>query len=507
MELYNYHKKLYNNISNLLIYIKNKYLFNILLINQKIFFTLFTPLLYLYSKKKKKKDNVYFISNEEHLKKTEKIRNKIIAKSQNKNCKIFTSRNVKEQISSRVSNAKNNGSKVNTEDLNKIIYIDYEKEMIKLEPRVSMKNISDIILDNGYTLPVIPELDDLTVGGLLMGCGIESSSFKYGLFQEICIEYEIITTFGNVLNVNKSNDPELFYSLPWSYGTLGILVSATLKMIKIPSKYIELTYKRTNPIDLQYNLKKLCSTNIDFIEAITYSKNLSIIIYGNYVIDCKNIVISKISKWNSQWYYKFVEKVDDNFRHTITLKEYYHRHSKSIFWELKYLQPFGNAFIFRNLLGWANPPDISVIKKCQPKWLLKYYSNNHVVQDYLIPLDKMNHFTSVCNKELNVYPIWICPYKIIGNDYLGLMSKKKSELYVDIGYYGLSKNKSFEMENSITKIEDLVIDLNGYIMLYAYNKLTKDKLQKMFDFNLYTNQRKKLKADNIFPEIYDKIIN
>jgi hypothetical protein len=33
------------------------------------------------------------------------------------------------------------------------------------------------------TLPVVPELDDLTIGGLVMGGGIESTSHKYGLFQ------------------------------------------------------------------------------------------------------------------------------------------------------------------------------------------------------------------------------------------------------------------------------------------------------------------------------------
>jgi delta24-sterol reductase len=30
---------------------------------------------------------------------------------------------------------------------------------------------------------VVPELDDLTIGGLVMGGGIESTSHKYGLFQ------------------------------------------------------------------------------------------------------------------------------------------------------------------------------------------------------------------------------------------------------------------------------------------------------------------------------------
>ena len=32
-------------------------------------------------------------------------------------------------------------------------------------------------------MPVVPELDDLTIGGLVMGGGIESTSHKYGLFQ------------------------------------------------------------------------------------------------------------------------------------------------------------------------------------------------------------------------------------------------------------------------------------------------------------------------------------
>ena len=35
-------------------------------------------------------------------------------------------------------------------------------------------------------MPVVPELDDLTIGGLVMGGGIETTSHKYGLFQYIC---------------------------------------------------------------------------------------------------------------------------------------------------------------------------------------------------------------------------------------------------------------------------------------------------------------------------------
>lgn len=36
-----------------------------------------------------------------------------------------------------------------------------------------------------------------------MGTGIESSSHKYGLFQHICVEYELVLADGSVVIVTK----------------------------------------------------------------------------------------------------------------------------------------------------------------------------------------------------------------------------------------------------------------------------------------------------------------
>ena len=42
-----------------------------------------------------------------------------------------------------------------------------------------------MLVKSGLTLPVVPELDTLTIGGLLMGGGIESTSHKHGLFHRL----------------------------------------------------------------------------------------------------------------------------------------------------------------------------------------------------------------------------------------------------------------------------------------------------------------------------------
>ena len=65
-------------------------------------------------------------------------------------------------------------------------YIDfvlYENRTVRCEPMVTMGQLSRTLDRLGWTIPILPELDDLTVGGLVMGTGIETSSHIYGLFQ------------------------------------------------------------------------------------------------------------------------------------------------------------------------------------------------------------------------------------------------------------------------------------------------------------------------------------
>ena len=68
--------------------------------------------------------------------------------------------------------------------------------------------------------------DDLTVGGLYMGVGIETSSHVYGLFNDCVVSADIVLASGEVVTCSREQNTDLFDALPWSYGTLGFLVSA-----------------------------------------------------------------------------------------------------------------------------------------------------------------------------------------------------------------------------------------------------------------------------------------
>ena len=63
-------------------------------------------------------------------------------------------------------------------NLSNIISLDTTRKIVRVEPSVSIGILNDYLIKLGWTVPVVPELDDLTIGGLVMGGGIETTSHK-----------------------------------------------------------------------------------------------------------------------------------------------------------------------------------------------------------------------------------------------------------------------------------------------------------------------------------------
>ena len=63
-------------------------------------------------------------------------------------------------------------------NLSNIISLDTTRQIVRVEPSVSIGILNDYLIKLGWTVPVVPELDDLTIGGLVMGGGIETTSHK-----------------------------------------------------------------------------------------------------------------------------------------------------------------------------------------------------------------------------------------------------------------------------------------------------------------------------------------
>jgi delta24-sterol reductase len=119
---------------------------------------------------------------------------------------------------------------------------------IKVEPNVTVRDLTRFLTPKGYTLAVTLEIGDATAGGLAFGVGMTTYSHKVGLYQETILSYDLITAEGELIHVTAGNEhSDLFYCLPWSHGTLCFLVALELKVIPIKPyvhlQYIPVTFK------------------------------------------------------------------------------------------------------------------------------------------------------------------------------------------------------------------------------------------------------------------------
>ena len=102
--------------------------------------------------------------------------------------------------------------------------------------------------------------------------------------------------------------------------------------------------------------------------------------------------LNEIGRFYKPWFYKHVESYLNSGRRSIEyipLRDYYHRHTKGMFWNMEDIVPFGNSPFFRYTLGWAMPPKVSFLKLTQGETLRRMYEKYQFVQDMLVPAETM----------------------------------------------------------------------------------------------------------------------
>jgi len=446
-------------------------------------------------------------------------------RERNDGTKLCTARPGWESISPGYRAYKKTSTRISI-NLRDILSLDRDAMTVRCEPMVNMGQISHYLVGRGLTLPLVPEMDDLTVGGLTMGVGIEGSSHKYGLMDDTVVAYEVVLSDGRVVTASKDENEDLFRALPWSYGTLGFLVSVTLRVV--PCKpFVRLTsypcHKHDEGVRV-FSEKATAEKPHDYVEALGYSFDKSVVMTGD-MVDADEVDRSKLNSigwWFKPWFYKHVEtalRSDEPRVEYIPLREYYHRHTKSIFWELEQMCPLGNHPVFRFLFGMIMPPKVSFLKLTQTEALREMYEKQHVIQDMLVPLADMSATLKNFHQHYNLYPLWICPHRHYDKE--GHFLRRplhprfedpehgKYDMYVDLGAYGIPQKvldkQPFDIVHENRAVEDHVHSVNGFQMLYADTYRTREEFRAMFDHTHYDAMREKYGGVDAFPEVFDKV--
>ena len=466
---------------------------------------------------------VFFSRPHYHNKRVEEIQRRVASAYKNKK-KMCTARKPWKAMSLRIATYKSQCEQIPV-NLKNILSLAVDKKIIRVEPMVTMSDLTHFLVPKGYALAVHVEMDDLTVGGLCMGAGIETTSHRFGFLFETVHAFEIVIADGSLLRVTRTEYADLFYALPWSHGTLGFLVAVELQVVAI-KPYMRLEYiPCLSQEAFCTKLQQLADSENapPYIEGLVFSSTQSVIMCGRPADLSereKEEPINRINRWYKKWFYTHVETslASGSRIEFIPMKHYFHRHTPSVFFQLRELIPFANSLWYRYLLAWLGAPKVSLMKFTYTKELRRQAMYHRVTQDIIVPLSDLNESLDFCHPRFGIYPLWVCPVRLFKQQpHEGFLRNPEGEaeagssrLFVDIGIYGLPKaiqeKTPWDMIAESRQLEAFTMEKKGYHLLYADIFMTKQEFETMFNHTHYRAMRKKYRAENAFPEVYDKVI-
>lgn len=409
--------------------------------------------------------------------------------------------------------------------LRDILAVDEQAQTIRVEPFVTVGQATRTLIDRGYMLAVNLEIAEATLGGLAMAVGMTTHSHKVGLLSETVVAYEIVTAKGELLRVTEDQHPELYRALPWSHGTLGLLVGLELKIIPVKS-HVHLRYESTDSQE-QYcrRMEELANADDapDFIEATVYSRERAVIMKGEFAdpeTPSQRAKINPIGRWYKPWFYTHVRQyLDHEGDEYIPLRHYLLRHNRSIFWVVEHMIPGGNHPAFRALLGWMMPPRIAFLKFSTTPAVRKMTFTMQVFQDITLPISAMARAVNKADELFDMYPILLYPCRVYDRGPgSGQLRNPAPEdrvpgtdhaMYFDLGVYGvpgpIARGEQFKTVHAMREMEGFTQSVRGFPFLYADTFMTKEEFEQMFDLTLYRKVRAAYGAEDAFPSLYDKV--
>ena len=103
----------------------------------------------------------------------------------------------------------------------------------------------------------------------------------------------------------------------------------------------------------------------------------------------------------------------------------------------------------------------------------------------LVPMSELKASIDLFHREVEIYPIWLCPFKLPAHPGMLRSASNREELFVDVGVYGVPKNDRFDAEKTTRKVEEFVRNVDGFQMMYADSYMTREEFRSMFDHSLY----------------------
>ncbi|MFN2163842.1 MAG: FAD-binding protein, partial [Candidatus Promineifilaceae bacterium] len=149
--------------------------------------------------------------------------------------------------------------------MNRILAWDPIQGVVRVEPGVSLSQLWQYILEDGWWPPVVTGTSATTVGGCA-GMNVHGkNAYQVGTIGDHILEFDLMLPSGEIVTCSRDNNSDLFYAAIGGFGMLGIFTSITMQMKRIYSGYLDVFTQTQHDLDGMFDYFNAYAGASDYI--------------------------------------------------------------------------------------------------------------------------------------------------------------------------------------------------------------------------------------------------
>jgi FAD/FMN-containing dehydrogenase len=387
--------------------------------------------------------------------------------------------------------------------------LDVREGHVDAEGMTTYEDLVRACLAHGVMPTVVPQLKTITLGGAVAGVGIESSSHRHGLVHDGVLEIEVLLGDGRVVVASPTNEhADLFFAFPNSYGTLGYALRVRAKTIPVKA-YVRLSHSKfeNGGSYFQHLGNVLKEGDADFVDGTVFSPNEMYSTLGRFA---DRVPYTSDYTYRHIYYRSIAEKREDY----LTVSDYLWRWDTDWFWCSKNVlaqnplirRIYGKERLgsrtYTKIMRWNSR--VGITKKLER--VIGLHSES-VIQDVDIPLARASDFLDFYSKQIQLWPMWICPIGPTAHSGRFTLYPVKSEWYVNFGFWDVKRTREAHPAGHFNRlIERKVAELGGIKSLYSDSFFPREEFDAYYGGAAYRALKAKYDPQGAFPQLYDKCV-
>jgi FAD/FMN-containing dehydrogenase len=159
--------------------------------------------------------------------------------------------------------------------------------LLTVEAGVRLRDVLNVIVNQGWFLPVTPGTSFVTVGGAIASDVHGKNHHAAGTFGQHLVSMTLLLGTGEVVTTSSNQRSDLFHATCGGMGLTGVILTATIQLIPIHSSYITEKMVKADSLEeacAAFEAHSSSTYSVAWIDCLTTGKHLgrSVLMLGEH---------------------------------------------------------------------------------------------------------------------------------------------------------------------------------------------------------------------------------